>query len=523
VTETVHLTASVVVTSSNNGAGTVGVQVTYTANVTGSGSTPTGTVTFYDGSTAICSAVALASGVATCQQTYNSTTGSPHAITASYSGDGNYSSLANTADTTSVTETVHLVPSISVTSSNNGAGTVGVQVTYTANVTGSGSTPTGTVTFYDGSTAICSAVALSSGSATCQQTYNSTTGSPHAITASYSGDGTFNSVAHTADTTSVSESVGVATASVVVTSSNNGAGTVGVQVTYTANVTGSGSTPTGTVTFYDGSTALCSTVSLASGVATCQQTYNSTTGSPHTITASYSGDGNYNAVANTADVMSVNEAVTVASPRRLTPTSPVNDQTTLVVTTTTQPTGGTLMLAVSGGSGTGGVTFTLLSAGSAHCFLQGDVLVATQTGSCTISATKAGSSTYLAATSAPTVVSFVVATTTTPTPWRDIVGSFAVGSTTVSSPMTHEIEVLGTLIVTHRYRSVVLKGFASPGGASITNMHLSRIRALNVAELLKHWLASRGITDVTVSYEGEGVTANPAFGSGRVVVVQCLA
>jgi len=69
---------------------TQGQSVTFTATIIGSGATPTGTVTFMDGSTAIsgCASLALASGGAACS-TAGLSVGS-HSITASYSGDASY-------------------------------------------------------------------------------------------------------------------------------------------------------------------------------------------------------------------------------------------------------------------------------------------------------------------------------------------------------------------------------------------------------------------------------------------------
>ena len=66
--------------------------------------------------------------------------------------------------------------------------------------------------------------------------------------------------------------------------------TYGQSLTFTATVT---SGATGTVTFTDGSTSMCSNVVLDAGYeASCSTT--SLTGGLHTITATYSGDGNYN-------------------------------------------------------------------------------------------------------------------------------------------------------------------------------------------------------------------------------------
>jgi len=71
-------------------------------------------------------------------------------------------------------------------------------------------------------------------------------------------------------------------------------------VTFAANVSGSAGTPTGTVDFLDGASAIsgCASVALSSGSATC--TTSSLTEGTHSITARYSGDAGYNAAASAA-------------------------------------------------------------------------------------------------------------------------------------------------------------------------------------------------------------------------------
>src|SRR5207302_8324247 len=66
---------------------------------------------------------------------------------------------------------------------------------------------------------------------------------------------------------------------------------------------------TGSVTFKDGSTTLCSAVAIDSGgKATCAINSLDVAGSPHSITAIYSGDSNYNASpASTASSQAVNQ------------------------------------------------------------------------------------------------------------------------------------------------------------------------------------------------------------------------
>ena len=79
--------------------------------------------------------------------------------------------------------------------------------------------------------------------------------------------------------------------SVSLASSSNPS-TAGTSITFTASVSGANGTPTGTVTFRDGATALCSNVALASGAAACASATLSV--GTHDITAQYSGDANYN-------------------------------------------------------------------------------------------------------------------------------------------------------------------------------------------------------------------------------------
>ncbi|HET9720569.1 MAG TPA: Ig-like domain-containing protein [Solirubrobacteraceae bacterium] len=169
-----------------------GTPVTYAATVSGAGALPTGTVTFKDGGTAIgtcgtSGVVTMIGGMATCSVTY-STVGS-HSITASYSGDSNYSSLTSST----LTELVRTISTTAVAASYNPVA-VGAQVTYTATVTGSSGTPTGSVTFEDGGAPVSACgtsgvVTLTSGSATCAVAYASA--GTHLITAVYSGDTTF--------------------------------------------------------------------------------------------------------------------------------------------------------------------------------------------------------------------------------------------------------------------------------------------------------------------------------------------
>jgi Ca2+-binding RTX toxin-like protein len=142
----------------------VGQSVTYTATVIsgfgsgnhGSGS-PTGTVTFFDGSTTICSNVPVTAGfngtsTATCTPPAYLVTGI-HPITAAFTNtDGNFSNSTSKVLDQIVQSTRK---SATILTSWPNPSVIGFPVVLTASVFGalpvpSGPTPTGTVTFYSG-------------------------------------------------------------------------------------------------------------------------------------------------------------------------------------------------------------------------------------------------------------------------------------------------------------------------------------------------------------------------------------
>ena len=201
--------------------------------------------------------------------------------------------------------------STAVTSSSNPSG-FGQSVTFTATVTPQGSgSPTGTVTFSDGSTQIGQS-AVSDGVATLS-TSSLAIGS-HSVTAAYSGDSTFAASVSSA----LTQVVANASTTTALSGSPNPAN-VGQNVTFTATVTPTTSgVPTGTVSFFDGSTQIGST-SLSSGVATISTS--SLAAGSHSVTAVYSGDDNYN--GSTSGVLSevVSSAGFTLSSAALTPTT----------------------------------------------------------------------------------------------------------------------------------------------------------------------------------------------------------
>lgn len=196
---------------------------------------------------------------------------------------------AGQTSTASISYTVDQADTTTTVSSSANPSVVGEPVTYTASVApvspGAG-TPTGTVTFLDNGQLLCSNVPLSTNGATCNATY----GAPgsHAISVQYAGDTSF-----LPSTGSLTQTVDQAATTTSISSSANPS-IFGAKVTFTAQVSpeqpGAG-TPTGTVTFTDGSTTVA-TVPLGSN-GTAAFTTSDLPAGPQTITATYSGDTNF--------------------------------------------------------------------------------------------------------------------------------------------------------------------------------------------------------------------------------------
>jgi hypothetical protein len=278
---------------------TVSQSVTFTATVGSSGGTPSGTVQFVIDGTNFGSPVTLSSGKATSAAT-SSLSVRNQTIQAIYSGDTLFNGNTGTLTQTVVNATT----STAVTSSANPS-VSGQSVTFTATVaasSGSG-TPTGTVSFVDGSTPLGQVSLSSGGEATASFTTSALTVGSHIITASYGGDSTF------ADSTSaaLTQTVGKATSITTLVSSLNPS-VVGRGVTFTVTVTpvsGSG-TPTGTVSFVDGSTPLGQVpLSGSGGEATASFTTTFVTVGSHNITATYGGDSNFLASTSNPIMQSV--------------------------------------------------------------------------------------------------------------------------------------------------------------------------------------------------------------------------
>jgi hypothetical protein len=156
-----------------------GQPVTFTGTVTSTyGAIPDGElVTFYDGTSAIGTGT-TASGVA--KFTTSLLTAKTHTITATYAGDTTFAPSSGT-----VRQVVKKYPTTTTLTSSPNPSQFGQAVTFTAQVTSTGPTPTRTVRFLDGTTGLGYAT-LSGGVA--KLTKSNLAVGTHSITAHYNGD-----------------------------------------------------------------------------------------------------------------------------------------------------------------------------------------------------------------------------------------------------------------------------------------------------------------------------------------------
>ncbi len=357
----------------DNAAGVVtGGSLTFNAAVTGPGITPTGTiawsVTDPRSHPVDCSASTTTldgSGQATC--TITGAIGGTYAATATYSGDSNYRGGSG-RDTTA---TVGTAPSKTTVTDNAGGVVTGGSFTFTAAVTGSVGTPTGTiawsVTDPHSNPVDCSASTTtldSNGQATC--TITDAVAGTYAATATYSGDSNYSGGSGVDSTATVDKA---ASATAVL----NTAGVVtGGSLTFTAAVTGPGITPTGaiawSVTDPRSHPVDCNTSTTTldgSGQATC--TITDAIAGIYAATATYSGDSNYSGSGR-------DTTATVAKATPATVTSVVVAGTT-TMWNNTQLTGAqaqdtTTVTGAAGIEPTGTVTYVLFT-GDSFCASDG--------------------------------------------------------------------------------------------------------------------------------------------------------
>jgi hypothetical protein len=440
--------------SSSANPSVFGESVSFTAMVapkTGTG-TPTGSVSFFDGSTKL-GTVELAAGSASFS-TSDLTRGS-HSITAVYSGDTNF--VGSTSDATS--QAVNQASTQTVVMGAPADSILGQSVTFTANVSavspGAGM-PTGSVTFLDGSTEL-GTMTLSAGAASIS-TSSLTLGS-HSITAQYSGDTTD----FLPSTSAVSVEVVGGTTVALVSSTNPS--TFGQSVSFTATVTADAagsSVPTGSVTFMDGTQSLGTMAINGSGVASISAA--GLSGGTHKITAVYGGAADFVPSTSTETDQVVNPASTSTALVASASQGTFGQSVTFTATVTggaVTPTGtvmfedGSTVLATVGLNASGVATYT-----SSALAVGGHSVVAVYSGSDSYTSSSSSKLTFVVGQAGTTTT--VASSTATPAP-----GQLVTITATVAPVAPGAGAPTGT-VVFHDGSAVIGSAAVSAGQASIT-------------------------------------------------------
>jgi len=285
--------------------------------------------------------------------------GGTHTVVAKYSGDSSYQS------STSSSQTVTIAAAFTQISSPGGwfgPQFVATPITLNTNVTPyvlNGAAPTGTITFYDGGTAIPGSVTLTGSAGTVNIPANlyatltttfSTTGT-HAITAIYSGDASYTGV------TSQVSNLSVFYPTTIGQSESSQNISYGQSVVVTATATSSSKSPpmTGTFTFQGYVTAIPGPVTptLSTDTSGNQILTASVTTVPQGsefILVGYSGDANYAAGQTNGAVVTVNiPDFTLTAPNALSTTVGQSGSATLTIAPVSN-TPSTVTVSVAGGA-----------------------------------------------------------------------------------------------------------------------------------------------------------------------------
>jgi RHS repeat-associated protein len=333
--------------------------LTVTVAVSGGAGSPavTGSVTLTSGSYT-SAATALSSGNATINVPAGSLALGSDTLTASYAPDSNDASIYNTASGTSTAISVaKATPSVTVSpSSFSITSTQLLSVTVAVNGGTGSTTPTGSVTLTSGSYT-SAATPLAGGSATINIPAGSLAAGGDVLGAAYAPDSSSSSIYNSASGSSSIVTVAKATPTITATPSLSSiTATQAVSVTIAV-----GGTPaaTGTVTLSSGSYTSAATT-LTGGSATINIPAGSLAVGADTLTASYTGDNNYNPASGTAaiTVTSLAPTITFTVPNHTYGDAP------FTVTATSNSSGAITYSAISGPAAISGSLVTLSGVGA---------------------------------------------------------------------------------------------------------------------------------------------------------------
>jgi len=269
-----------------------GQTVTLTAQVTTTGaSTPTGTVTFRNGTTVLGTETLNGSAIATLKDA-KLPVGSD-SLKVTYNGDSQ-NSKSTSPVLTQIVSQVQLSMSLSSSPNPSPAGKL---VKFTATLSSNAGLPTGTIGFnYNGTTLGSGAISPSGLAVYSTATLPSGSDS---VTAIYAGNSNYSSAA--------ASETQVVNGTTTALSSNLNPSNYGQTVALTAQVTPTGtSMPTGTVTFKNGTTVLGTETLNGSGVATLNDAR--LPAGSDTLTATYNGDSQNGKSTSAVLIQIVNQA-----------------------------------------------------------------------------------------------------------------------------------------------------------------------------------------------------------------------
>ena len=492
VTQTVNATATTTQLTTSAATVNVGQGATLTATVTGA--SPTGSVSFKDGSTVLGSGP-LSGGQATFVATFASA--GSHTLTAVYAGDSNNGASTSAVMTQTVVSTV---PALVFVASPN---PVGAGQATVLSVTVTGSNPTGTVTFTDGATTLGTS-ALSAGVATLSTSF-STTGA-HGLSAAYGGD-----AANASASRGLSVTVTAASSTTTLVAAPNPS-LVGASVNLTATV--GGVAPTGSVTFKDGATTL-GTVALSGGTATLSTPFAAS--GTRSLSAVYGGDAN-NAASTSAAVSQVVNATASSLVFTATPASPAVGQATVLSVTVTgsNPTGtvtftdGATTLGtstLSAGVATLSTSFSTTGAHALSAAYGGDAANASASRGLSVTVIGANSTTTLVASPNPSLVGANVTLTAT------VTGAAPTGSVSFKDGSA----ILGTATLSAGQATFVAT-FASAGSHTLTAVYAGDGNNASSTSSAVVEAVNGGSTSVTLT-----ATPNPSGAGWGVTMVATVA
>lgn len=470
--------------------------VTFTANVKPASGTSsaTGTVTFYNGAMILGSAT-LSSGAATL--TTSSLPVGSNSVTAAYSGTSTLNGSTSNAVSVSVNAAVVSTTATLVSSSSAIAQNSPVTLTATVKQNTGATIPTGTVTFYNGSTSVGSA-ALAAGSASI-----STSALPtgmDSVSAAYSGAVAFNASSSNVVAITVKPAA-VSTSTILTASATSAIANSPVTLTASVKQASGTTTPSGSVNFYNGG-ALIGTATLSAGFAAL--TTSALPAGTDSINASYVGSSSFN--SSTSGVISITVSSVV-----------VNTVTTLTVSAASVVANSpvTLTAAVKASSGTLSPTGTVT-------FLDGSKVIGTASlssgigtltsstlpvGLQTITATYSGTALFRQSTSNPISVTITADPTQPPT-----TGVVATSTSVTSSVQQADQGFTIALTATVKASS----GLTPPAGEVDFSVGQNKIGSSNLANGMAYLATSSlptGDDAITATYVGNssfaGSTSSP--------------